>query len=277
VFLFEPDQTPYDLRWRMFGIPVRVHPLFWLVSALLGWNALERGVGYLALWIGCVFVSILVHELGHVLMGRVFGTHGHIVLYSFGGLAIGSNDLRGRWRRIAVLAAGPGAGFLLLGVLALVMQLTYPNRLPAYLDLLRAQLGMAPHGDILLLAFQPMPMDVVVEDLIWINLFWGMLNLLPIWPLDGGQITRESLEGALRERGTTLALGISGCVSGLLAIHVLLATTSKGEMRLIPHLPAFGGMFTALFFAMLCVGSFQALQAENARRRFWDDRMPWER
>ena len=68
---------------------------------------------YLVLWIICVFVSILIHEMGHVLMGRLFGAEGHIVLYSFGGLAIGSKRLADRWQRIAVSFAGPLAQFIL--------------------------------------------------------------------------------------------------------------------------------------------------------------------
>src|SRR4051812_37327197 len=66
AMLLEPQTTEWDLRWMMFGIPVRVHPFFWLVCLLMGQSALELGVLYLLAWIGCVFVSILVHELGHV-------------------------------------------------------------------------------------------------------------------------------------------------------------------------------------------------------------------
>src|SRR5207302_5403914 len=70
------------------------------------YTTLFRSVSYLLIWIACTFVSILIHELGHVFMGRLFGSHGHIVLYSFGGLAIGSSALRSRWQRIAVYFAG---------------------------------------------------------------------------------------------------------------------------------------------------------------------------
>jgi hypothetical protein len=50
-----------------------------------------------------MFISILVHELSHVLMGQAFGAYGHIVLYGFGGLAVGSNQLNVRWQRVAKL------------------------------------------------------------------------------------------------------------------------------------------------------------------------------
>ena len=66
-----PEPTAYDLRFRFLGIPVRVHPLFWLVTAMLGWRG-SRTSRSILIWIGCVFVSILVHEYGHGLMSRLF-------------------------------------------------------------------------------------------------------------------------------------------------------------------------------------------------------------
>ena len=63
------------------------------------------------LWIACVFLSILLHEFGHVWAGRGFGSDASIVLYSFGGLAVGASDQRLRWQRIIVYLAGPGIQF----------------------------------------------------------------------------------------------------------------------------------------------------------------------
>ncbi len=51
-------ETPYDLRFRLLGIPVRIHPIFWLVSIVLGWR--DHNLPMVALWVACVFVSILV-------------------------------------------------------------------------------------------------------------------------------------------------------------------------------------------------------------------------
>ena len=61
-------ETPYDLRFRLLGIPVRVHPLFWVVMAVLGWQ--DHNLPMVAVWVACVFVSILVHEYGHGLMAK---------------------------------------------------------------------------------------------------------------------------------------------------------------------------------------------------------------
>ena len=91
----DPKPTPFDLNWRMFGIHVRVHPGFWIFSAIFGWGMCTNPItgkivlSSLLTWIGCTFFSVLIHELGHVVMGRLCGQKGNIVLHSFGGLAIG--------------------------------------------------------------------------------------------------------------------------------------------------------------------------------------------
>ena len=63
-------ETPYDLRFRLLGIPVRIHPMFWLIMALLGWE--NRNLGAVLLWVACALVSILVHEFGHGLMSKAY-------------------------------------------------------------------------------------------------------------------------------------------------------------------------------------------------------------
>jgi Zn-dependent protease len=261
---FEPSETPYDLRWRMFNVPVRVHPLFWIISAALGWNATDLGIQYLLLWVLAVFVSILVHELGHVFMGRLFGSDGHIVLYSFGGLAIGSSNLRNRWQRVAVYFAGPGAGFLLAALLWFGRSFFTGNQLASWL----------------------------LSQMLYINVFWGLLNLLPIWPLDGGQVSREVCGQVFPWRGVAVSLGISAVVAGILALLKSGLLTKQEQVQeaiirvavSLPHwlirpwlyltLP---DLFMAIFFAMMAAGSIQAYQAEAQRHRWRDEEFPWAR
>jgi Zn-dependent protease len=265
VFLIEPGPTQFDLRFRLFGIHVRVHPMFWVISAVLGWPAggPERyGNQFLPLvgiWLACVFVSVLVHELGHVLVGRLFGSQGHIVLYSMGGLAIGSSNLDRRWQRIAVYAAGPAAGFLLLGL--------------AYGGLL--VLGVRERD-------MPRLARVAYGDVIWINLAWGLVNLLPIWPLDGGQISRDLCSGVWRERGVRMSLGLSTVVAGLIAAHAAALQLSEAYQERVvalveqwggwsSFLLGLGGWYVALFFGLMALSSFMALQHLERRQREWDD------
>ena len=265
--LFEPTETAYDLRWRMFGIPVRVHPMFWLMTLLMGQSALRGGIEYLLAWVGCVFVSILIHELGHVVVGRHFGAFGRIVLYSFGGLAIGSNQLRNWKQRVAVSFAGPAAGFLFLG--ALLGLLFVVNRplygygvisMAAYLPIPGDLLRMLVARDDAAAAFQEPPFALmIVGDLVYINLMWGIMNLLPVWPLDGGQICREICVRINSFNGVRTSLMISLAVSGLFAAFCIVAHLNPA-LRL-----PFGSVYTAIFFGIFAFQSWQLLQQD---RRF---------
>ena len=134
MFLLEPGHTPYDLQWRMFGISVRVHPAFWLVSAIMGFSLLAHDFKPFLIWMACIFFSILVHELGHVFMFRACGTDANVVLYAFGGLAIPQYGLHNRWQRIAVSLAGPLAGFLVIVLLVVILAGTDVQRLQILLD-----------------------------------------------------------------------------------------------------------------------------------------------
>jgi stage IV sporulation protein FB len=252
----EPQPTAFDLHWRMFGIDVRVHPLFWVMSAVLGWGWSSSGLGYLLLWVLCVFVSILLHEVGHVVMGWAFGSRGYIVLYTFGGLAFNARAVRERWQRILVSFAGPLIQLVLFGFVLAFALLLLPKLISGS-DVQTKNTVVA-----------------ATEMLLEINLLWPLLNLLPIYPLDGGQISREVFEGFLGQRGTVMSLGLSLGVAGLLAVHCLMAANNR---PLIPFLPG-GGIYTAILFGLLAVSSYQMLQLERSRGRRWhdDERQPWE-
>ena len=62
--------TPYDLRFEILGIPIRVHPIFWASSAWLAWVPGRMDIVLVQML--CIFVAILVHEMGHALMTRRF-------------------------------------------------------------------------------------------------------------------------------------------------------------------------------------------------------------
>jgi Zn-dependent protease len=269
VFALDPNPTPYDLHFRVGSIPVRVQPWFWLVSALLGWGlaqSLAGGegavvLGYVLLWIACSFFSILLHELGHVWMGQAFGSHGYIVLFSFGGLAIGSADQSERWKRVLVSFAGPGIQLLL-------WLLLWGFRDNLLMNLPRDERGRVVEWG--------RPVAAMYVMLYSINLWWPILNLLPVWPLDGGQITRELCQAGSRRSGTEISLLISAGFSGVLALHCLLGRTEGGGLPILRDLFQ-GSLYTGIFFAMFCIQSIQLYQLERSRSRPWDDdRMPWE-
>jgi stage IV sporulation protein FB len=254
VFL-EPTPTPYDLRWRMFGIPVRVHPTFWLFSAIFGYRYVQFGFGFLLLWIGCMFVSILVHELGHVFAGLAFGQPGHIVLYSFGGIAIGHYHHVRPWQRIGIYCAGPGAGLLLLALVYVFQHHALDEIDPTYnMPYLRKGADM----------------------LVFMNLFWNLLNLIPVFPLDGGQISRELCTMVTRRNGFRFSLGLSFLLAGLIAVYSLF-------LKLRPDLPypsfqnsTLDPTFAGLMFVLLAIQSFQMMKAVEREQRRWErDDDPW--
>jgi stage IV sporulation protein FB len=279
--LFEDSLAPrtrFDLNFRLGDVPVRVHPYFWLSTLLLGLDLrlpFLKALLYLSLWAAIVFVSILVHELGHVLMGRYYGSRGHIILTGFCGLAVGSSELPERRQRIAVSLAGPGAGFLLAAVVTLLTWLYNP-------DLARYLLGSLIHIDVAV-GLELFPADFVVYALsiaLWINVFWGLVNLLPLWPLDGGQICREICQAYRGREGMRIALQISVVTAGILAVLALIEFANKKP--LVSFLSFGGSLFPVLFFGLLALSSWQLLQVvrrvgPDFEQEEEEPRQPWER
>ena len=187
------QETTWDLRLNLLGTPIRVQPMFWIVTAILGWPyyTMTNDLTVLLTWIMAVFFSILIHELGHVFMGQFFGTRGYIILHGFGGVAIGSNNLSNRWKRIAVTLAGPGTQLVLY---ALIWFLSESSVIP--------QENKGPW----------LKVNLFVGFLLYINLYWPILNLLPVFPLDGGPALRDFLGLSLRlAHKITYALSIIVC------------------------------------------------------------------
>src|SRR5437870_3695020 len=146
--------------------------MFWLVTAIMGFSAINEptyGFALFAIWVGCVFFSILIHELGHVVMFQLCGTTAHAVLYAFGGLAVPHRPLYNRWQRIAVDFAGPFAGFLVIAAIAVAFALTDVERLEGAFDYVLLIFGQRPR-ERPFLGLHPLVEDAVF-NLIWINLF----------------------------------------------------------------------------------------------------------
>src|SRR5947209_5176043 len=251
--LVEPGQTNFDLRFRLFGTPVRVHPFFWLFSAILGWPVIKEPDGCLLLiiWVVCCFLSILLHEFGHVWMGAVLGSRdSYIVLYSFGGLAVGSRELPHRWQRILVSLAGPGIQLALYGLIWLWLRSLSPE------TFLRI-----PERGIFL-----------IGEMLNINLVWPLFNLLPVWPLDGGMVARDVSTAVSSRSGLQFSLGLSVVLASFMAVYAVIGQNRR--YAVIPHLPT--GLWIAFLFGMLAIQSWQLLQQARLWQTPVDDRLPWE-
>src|SRR6185503_17747585 len=125
MLLFQqPPLTQYDLQFSIAGIPVRVHPLFWLIAILFG--SAGGSLLFVPIWVFVIFISILIHELGHAFAFRRYGQRSHIVLHIGGGLTIPESvSWGGGWASVAlsrgqeifISLAGPFAGFLFAAII----------------------------------------------------------------------------------------------------------------------------------------------------------------
>jgi stage IV sporulation protein FB len=171
-------------------IPISIHPLFWVMAGLLGW--LNSGnLNGTILWVVVIFVSVLFHEMGHALTARLFGQKAKITLVAFGGVtAYESKDLK-FWKQFLIVLNGPLFGILLFFISTLVLFLNFFKNpyLVGFFKL--AQL---------------------------VNIFWSIVNLLPVLPLDGGQLLRIALEGIFGVKGFKLSLFIGMVVSLIFCI-----------------------------------------------------------
>lgn len=241
MFLLEPPPTAYDVRFSLAGIPVRVHPLFWLVTFLLGASRRPPSAQVL-MWVVAVFVSILIHELGHALVIRHYGWRPRIILYSLGGLASYEPTWHRTWPQVAISFAGPAAGFIFAGLIALAIRLAGHGVL---LDIRHP----LPYP----IAFQPFDKDnlnTFIDFLFFVNIFWGLINLLPIYPLDGGRIAQEVLDHYNPSDGIRQSLKLSIFTAVGMAIVMLVKLQD---------------WWLAIFFACFGLMNFQALQQYDGR------------
>ena len=138
------------------------------------------------------FVSILVHELGHALTGwKLGGGTVWIRLWAFGGLAYQQGGRFDRRGRCIMILAGPGAGLLLAALSIAAVFVIFPmpeamGRLNIYL-----RYTNVPHEVMLRFFPDNKPVYGFLNSMIWVNVWWSILNLLPVYPLDGGQFMEQ--------------------------------------------------------------------------------------
>jgi stage IV sporulation protein FB len=251
--MFGASETAYDLRFRFLDVPVRIHPMFWLVSAVLGWH--EKDVPMTGLWVLCVLVSILVHEYGHALMGKFYYGSPSIVLWGLGGLCYTQSERQTPLQRLAVILAGPGAGFALaFMVMVVTWIMTGISPVLQTATIVGRFIGEPMPAEVGIKLAHALPRSETATHvffsayyfLIWINVVWGLINLLPLWPLDGGQATQILLTFVDRQRGRRWGHIVSLLVAGGLAVVSFTFTKS---------------VFQLMFFGYFAFVNYQVLEA----------------
>jgi stage IV sporulation protein FB len=164
-------------------IPILIHPLFWLIAFFIGWMWTYNLTGAL-LSVVIILVSVLFHEFGHALTAILFGQTTRIELAAFGGFTYREGRKLKLWEEFLVVMNGPIAGFILF--------------LIAY--------GLNRSG------FVTQPALALAVKLTTIaNLFWTIINLVPVLPLDGGHLMSIILEAIFGFKGVKIAI-VTGIV-----------------------------------------------------------------
>ena len=178
-----PVVSRHGIFFWLLRTIVRVRYTFFLTSVLLGMRI--RSFGPLLVWIVVSFLAILLHEFGHAFAARFYGQDPKIEIHGFGGVTQWAwvDELRW-WQRVIISVAGPGIGFLVGGLLYL--------------------------GQPLLPGFDSYLLWLANRYFLWVTLGWGLFNLLPILPMDGGRSLSEILEHRMgQSRGRRLARQVS--------------------------------------------------------------------
>jgi Zn-dependent protease/CBS domain-containing protein len=166
---------------RLFGIEIRIHLtflfLFFFVWTTEGStqdaSAALRGLAL----VGIVFASVVLHELGHALMARGSGIPAKgIILLPIGGVTVLEEahivtDPANSWKRdIRIAVAGPMVNLFIAGAAVLVLMAAIPGFSVTTKPLLHS--------------------SALYRSIVWVNLYLGLFNLLPAYPMDGGRVLR---------------------------------------------------------------------------------------
>jgi len=189
-----PEPAPETLshpgppaHFTVFGVPVRIASSFWFVVILLGMQGNQdpahasQAIASVLTWAAVVFFSIMLHELGHALTARAFGARPSITLYMMGGLTRYEGGRMTRLQSGLISLAGPVVG--ILAGLAITFAV-----------------GSRP--------LSPVAADAM-RDILWVNIGWSLVNLLPVVPLDGGHVLAAVL-GPRRALATSIISAIVG-------------------------------------------------------------------
>ncbi len=171
--------------FTLANVPVSVSP--WYLFLLY---YLSRGSQAPLMAAACFTASLLVHEFGHALTAKRFGMTPEITLLGFGGITSHQPAQRDRDDAL-IVAAGPGAGLL-------VAALCY--------------------GALRFVPDLPIGAVTTITMLLQINLGWSIFNLIPMWPMDGGQLFRLGMLKLFKPGTAERVTHITGVALAVIAI-----------------------------------------------------------
>ena len=221
-----PRRTSFQLA-RVFGIRITAG-LSWFVilfvyifylHELLG-GQIPDAFAVTVVTALTFFLSLVIHELGHALLAKRNGLEViEIQLWALGGITRTSGTTEGPGAQFAVAAAGPLATACVIVVCGLGSKLAAQHQ-----PLLSLAVEAGPHAS---------PVGVWLKVLAVVNLLVLALNLIPAFPLDGGQIAQSIIWKLTGDRN--LAVRVTGrvgqafaAVLGVAGLYLLTQRYSSG-------------------------------------------------
>jgi Zn-dependent protease/CBS domain-containing protein len=205
---------------RLFGIEIRIHLTFVFLLVFLFFTEAATPDATAALRVlglfGIVFGSVVVHELGHALVARGSGIPAKgIILLPIGGVTILDEahaipDPINAWKRdIRIAVAGPLVNLCIAGLSALILLAAIPNFSLVARPLLHS--------------------NALLRSIVWWNLYLGLFNLLPAYPMDGGRALRAVFSRRVDMVQATQRAVRIGHVFSILMIMVGMILSSGAE------------------------------------------------
>lgn len=171
-------------------IPIAIHPLFWLIALFIGWMWTMSLVGSIT----CLLIilgSVLFHEFGHALTAMAFGQKARIELAAFGGFTYREGAKLSLPKEFLVVLNGPITGLILfVGAYLLQHFVVIENE----------------------------ALNFAVRFTMIANLFWTIINLVPVLPLDGGHLLSIILEAIFGFKGIKMAIVVGLVISVVISI-----------------------------------------------------------
>jgi Zn-dependent protease len=188
------------MRFRLFGVPVTIRGWFWITAVLFSLSGMRAvGVAAVPIWVFGMLASLIVHEMGHALAVRRHGRQPEITLHAMGGVTVSDDRGLGRLDRALIDLAGPVAGLIFGGLVYLGARQLPPDA--------------------------PALLTFALGALLWMNVFWSVINLAPVLPFDGGHILEQAL-GPRRQHTTykvSLAFAVPLAALAAWADYMMLA------------------------------------------------------
>ena len=224
-----PDGSMHPYWWSApfgvwLGVPLRLHVTLVLVAVVAAGYAVETSSFQVALALAVYLASLLAHEAAHcVAAWRVGGGLDQVVVGPVGGLSQPRlpNDPEAR---VFVAMAGPMANLaiVVLGTCCLAM-----HNEPALLSLFVPSLEtLHNEGQ----AAADRPVLTLARLAVWVNWPLFVLNLLPAFPFDMGEVARSLLWPWLGQKSSSILVGRLGYVVGLLCLFTAPAIYSSEDV-----------------------------------------------